>query len=355
MKVNSIKIIGTVLFLLILVCLVFYPAIAASETRVLTFTDHDPPSGPRYVSLLVWFDEIEKQTNGRIKIEPFFGGTLASAPEALKAVADGSVDIGFIFPDFFPKQLIAHNIFKLFPRGPEKWENIKWIYDNVYKNIPTFNEELEKENQKVLYITSALPAAMCATYPVSSIDDLKGKKWRASSRWHLAYLKNAGAIPVSVPWADCYMALQTGTMDGVLTDYDGMHMTKLDEIAKNIFISKGTWFGSPFLHTINLDVWNSLSKEDQDGILRASKIVEEEIFGSLFEEEIDYIIAKQKEMGDIVNFWSEEDLNKWINKDELVKLKAQWVKESKEAGLENASNIMKDIGELVNEAIERER
>ncbi len=328
---------------------------SAMAVRVLTYADHDPPSGMRVNSVKVWFDLIEKETNGRVKIKPLFGGAMGKAPEALKLVADGSADMAFVFPDFFPKQLQAANIFKLFPEGPNKWENILWLYDEVYKNIPAFSDELAKENQKVLYITSALPSAMCATYPLNKIDDIMGKKWRASSRWHLAYFKALGAVPVSVPWADCYMSLQTGVINGVLTDYDGMHDTKLDEAAPNIFIGMNAWFGSPFMHTINLKTWNSLSKEDQDGIMRAARIVSEKEFGRMHREDFDHILNAQKKAGAKVLFWSDADMQKWANNPAISESRQIWIKEAKDMGIKDPEGIMDKVGKIVSEAVKREK
>jgi TRAP-type C4-dicarboxylate transport system substrate-binding protein len=343
-----------VTMLLTVVFLLTFTSVAMSAT-VLRYADHDPPSGLRVNSVKLWFKLIEEETDGRVKVKPFFGGAMGKASEALKLVADGSVDMAFVFPDFYPKQLKANNIFKLFPQGPGSWENISWIYNKVYETIPLFSEELAKQNQKALYITSAVPAAMCATYPVNSIDDLKGKKWRASSRWHLAYLKAMGATPVSVPWGDCYMALQTGIIDGVLTDYDGLHDTKLDEAAPNIFVSPKTWFGSPFLHTINLDTWNSLSKQDQDGILRAAKKISETVFGPMHVEEYGKIIEAEKKAGVKIVFWKESDLDKWNNNNSVTTVRQIWSDEAKQAGVTDADEVMENVRKIVEEAVDREK
>jgi len=328
---------------------------AYAKTKTLTFSDHDPPHGPRYESLMAWFKEIEKNTNGRVKVKPFFGGAMGKSSESLKMVADGTVDMAFVYPGHFPKQLVASNIFPLFPQGPTKWVNTKWVYNKIYSEIPTFANELAKENQKVIYITSALPAALCATYPIKSLADLKGKKWRAASKYHLAYLKSAGAVPVSVPWADCYMALQTGTIEGVLTDYDGMHSTKLDEAAPNIFVSRALWFATPFFHNINLDTWKSLSKEDQDGILKAANTVSDTVFGELFKGEFDSIMAAQKKAGAKVNFWSKDDLKKWNGNPVIPKLRQEWIKEAKSVGLGNAGELMDQVKKIIEEGIAREQ
>ncbi len=342
------------LVLFVIVSFLISLSSTAMAKTVLTYADHDPPSGLRVDSVKMWFDLIEKETNGRVQVKPFFGGAMGKASEALKLVADGSVDMAFVFPDFYPKQLMGANIFKLFPEGPAKWENIKWVYDKVYETIPLFSEELAAENQRVLYFTSALPAAMCATYPLDSIDKIAGKKWRASSRWHLAYFKALGATPVSVPWSDCYMSLQTGVIDGVLTDYDGMHDTKLDEAAPNIFVSPKTWFGSPFMHTINLTTWENLSKEDQEGIMRAAQTIATTKFGPMHEEEYHHIIDAEKKAGATVKFWKESDIEKWNNNPAMAEVRQIWINEAKAAGIKDPEDVLEKVGKIIDEAKKRE-
>ncbi len=346
-------IIGSFVLSFLLFLLICANPIIAEQSRTLMFSSHNPPAGLNYVLEKPFFEEIEKQTEGRIKIDPFYSASLFSAPEALKAVQDNAVDIACVFPDFYPQALPAHNIFKLFPIGPEKWENILWIYNTAYERFPEYPAELEKYNQKMIFPFSLAPGSMCATYPVSSLDDLEGKKWRASSEWHLALLENLGAIPTSVPWADCYMALQTGVTDGIFTDISGMRYTKLDEVATNIFFNRRLWFGTPYLYTINLDVWNSLSKEDQDGILRASKMYQEKL-AEAYDKDIDRIVSEWEEMGNSINYWSEEDEEKWVDEELLAELRARWIKRAEDLGLENAAAIMEGMNELVNEALKRE-
>ena len=321
--------------------------------RILKYADHDPDAGPRGESLKIWFKEIEKESDGRLKIEAYFGGVLGRAPEALKLVMDGAVDITMILPDYFPKQFIANNIYKTFPQGPQKWENISWVYSEIFK-LPYFKEEFDRAGVKVLWAGAALPIALASTYPVDSIDDLKGKKWRAASRWHLAYLENMGALPVSVPWADCYMALSTGTIDGLLADIDGIHMTKLDEAGPNIFTSPSIWYGSPFMHVINRKVWDSLSKEDQEAIDRASETIKTKHYGKLFAAEFDKINAAQKKMGVKVNFWSEADVAKWSDPAFQTKLRAQWIKEAEAAGLTDAEAIAGQVGVIIREGVAKD-
>lgn len=46
----------------------------------LNYSDHDPPSGMRTKFIEeFWFPEIEKETNGKVKINAIYGGGLLSS------------------------------------------------------------------------------------------------------------------------------------------------------------------------------------------------------------------------------------------------------------------------------------
>ena len=227
-----------------------------------------------------------------------------------------------------------------------------WFYKKVYEEIPEFNAELKKANQKTLLFTAGLPGAFTGKNPLKSLDDIKGDKWRAGDKWALRYLKNAGAIPVSVPWGDTYMALQTGTIDGCFTNYDGLHMMKFDEVASNLLVSKDLWFAMPFIHNINLNYWNSLPKDVQQGLMKACEIAEEK-FASVYEEAFEKVMAEQKAAGYKVTVMSKEDVVKWENADQLGAMQEQWVKEAESAGLKTARQVLEKMRELHKQAINR--
>lgn len=328
----------------------------AKATITIKYSDSDPPGGVRTEFLKnVWIPAVERETKGAVKIQDFWGAALLSAPEALKGISDGVAQMGFVFAEFYPKQLPLHQIFKLFPRGPGKWEVIRWVYDTAYQQIPELRKEIEEQwNLKIMLYTSGLPGAFASTKPITKIEDIRGQKWRASSRWVLEYLRNAGAIPVSVPWADVYMALQTGTIDGVLTNYDGLHMMKFEEPAPNLLVTKEIWWATPFLIVANKTFWNSLPKEVQAGIEKANKFAMDE-FGKAFTGAWDRIYEAEKKAGYKVAVITEADLVKWENEPELKKLHAKWIEENKAAGIGNADQIMTRMQAIMKEAMERDK
>ena len=317
------------------------------------YSDHDPPGGMRTEFLKnIWLPEIVKQTGGKVKIHDFFGAALLNSKEIFKGIGDGVTNMGFVYPGHYPGQLVAFTIFKLFPRGPSEFENMAWFYRKVYEEIPEFNAELKKANQMTLMFTAGLPGAFTGKNPLSSLADIKGDKWRAGDKWALRFLKNAGSVPVSVPWGDVYMALQTGTIDGCFTNYDGLHMMKFDEVAPNLLISKELWFAMPFIHNVNLDFWNGLPKDIQEGIIKACKIAEQ-TFAKTYEEAFDKILAEQKAAGYKVTAMSKEDVLNWENAKKLEKMQDQWVQEAIAAGLKTAPSVMDKMRVLHKKAMEK--
>ena len=63
---------------------------AAEEPIVLTFNLGMPPIHQRWVNAIKpWCDELEKRSNGRIKIEPYFANALGKRSDAMDSVRTG--------------------------------------------------------------------------------------------------------------------------------------------------------------------------------------------------------------------------------------------------------------------------
>jgi len=332
----------------------FVTGIGFAKDYVLKLSEHDPHTGLKGQILDYWFNEIEKQTDNQVKIKAYWGGALLKGPEALQGVMQHIVDIAAIYPSFFPKQLPLHQAFDLFPEGPEKWENVLWVYEQAYQEIPELGEEIEAMNQIPIFIKSELAKAFISTKPIDSIDDMVNQKWRVANRWWLSILETVGAVPVSVPWDDCYMALQTGTLDGMISNYDGLDRNKLVEAAPNVFVSKRLWWAVPTLYTINLDTWNSMPDELKEEIMKAGKIAQD-AYSEMYEAEFGRLVEKELAEGVKINYFSDDDIAKWADEGNLEKLRAQWIKEQEEIGIKNPAAIIEKLKGLISEAIEKEK
>ena len=326
---------------------------AGAADITLKYSDHDPLGGMRTNFVKEgWLAEIVNQSGGKVKIQDFWGGALMSSKEAMKGVGGGVSDLGFIFPGHYPGELPGHSIFNLFPRGPNKFADMIWLYRKAYAEVPQIKEELAKVGVMPVMVTAGLPGAFVATKPIKSLADIKGDKWRAGGKWQLRFLENAGAVPVSVPWDDVYMALQTGTITGCFTNYDGLHLMKFDEVGKNIMISKQLWYATPFVHLMNIKKFEGLPKDVQQAILKASEIAEQK-FDAVYDAAFENVRQAQLKAGYTVTELSNDDVVRWENAEKLSKLQADWVAEAEKAGMKDAAGAMEKVRALHQQAMNR--
>lgn len=319
---------------------------------ILNYSDHDPPTGMRTTFLEdYWFPAIEEETDGKVKINPVFGGGLLSSSEALDGVREGIADIGLVYPDNYSQRMFSYELFKLFPVAPDDFDGMYQIFDTALKELPQFSEDLEKNNQIPLLITTGLPIAFGSTNELDSLSQVQGEDWRASSRWYLEAMRNMEANPISVPWEDVYMSLETGVIDGVMTNYDGFHMMGFYETAPNIIVGTELWWSAPFIHTINKDMWESLPKDIQEDILRATETAQSE-FGAVYQQELENSIEEQRAAGANVKIADQADIDAFNDEVLFEQMRETWVEEAENNhGIENADEYVESMKEIMNEAL----
>ncbi len=326
---------------------------ANAKPITLTLADSTAPVGLRGEGVKILVEEIEKQTNGQVKIHVHWGNSLLKAKEILGGIQNGIVDVGFVNPNYYPKQMIVSGAFSLFPQGPKAFSNMAWFYEQCFNNIPQLKAEFEKLKLKPIYTNTVLPVSIVSTQPFTKFEDFKGKRIRAASRWWLGQLKGAGAVPVSIPWGDCYMALQTGSIEGVYTNRDGEHRTKLDEVAKHVYTCRELWVGAPFIYAMKTDKWNALSKEIQDQITAAGNSAAKR-FQDLYESEWAKTEAAQKEMGCTITAASAGDIEKWVTMPVIKELQDEWVKETGDAGVSHPEQVIAEMNAFLEQAIAKD-
>ncbi|MGX1495464.1 TRAP-type C4-dicarboxylate transport system substrate-binding protein [Labrenzia sp. MBR-25] len=128
---------------------------------------------------------------------------------------------------------------------------------------PMVEEIFEKRfNSKVLAIAPYPPQVVFCNAEVGSLDDLKGKKIRASGRMTAKFLEALGAEGITVAFSEVPGALQKGVVDCAVTGAGSGYSAGWWEVSTHLLpIPLGGW--DPVVTAINLDKWNSLSGETQ--------------------------------------------------------------------------------------------
>jgi len=73
------------------------PGAARSQSKItLTYANFPPSTTFPCVQMERWVKEVEKRTNGKVKVQTFPGGTLLPAKNIFDGVITGTADIGII-------------------------------------------------------------------------------------------------------------------------------------------------------------------------------------------------------------------------------------------------------------------
>lgn len=253
---------------LALVTMVGWSPAAQAQTTTLTMSSWVSPQHLLTKDVLaVWGQQVEKATNGRVKLQ-MLAKHPSAAPGTFDAVKDGLVDVSYVTASYTP----ARHVLPLMPELPGggataeinsvAFSRIHWKY---------FQPAGEYKGVKLLGVWTHGPGQMFNTKrPINKVEDLAGMKIRTGGGISEQMARALGASPFVKPAPESYELLSSGVADATFFPLESIISFKLDGVVKYATLFPGGFYGSAFGFFMNEDKWNKLSKEDQDAIMSVS-------------------------------------------------------------------------------------
>ena len=236
------------------------PRLLQAEVTQLRFSTWHPPLSRE--TKTVWIpmlEDMKKESGGSIDYAMYAGGALGKAAEHYDIVAKGLSDMGYFTATFTPGRFPLTDVLSLAVWVDGKDLAVD-IGNSVYKRIL----QDEFKDVKVLEINGCIQSYLWTKKPVSKMEDLRGMKVRTPGGHQTNYVKALGAEPVFMPPGDIYMAIETGTIDGIVTCPPVILAFKLHEVVKHGVV---TTFGCVSEGMVmNMNAWNKLP-DDQKKII----------------------------------------------------------------------------------------
>lgn len=113
--------------------------------------------------------------------------------------------------------------------------------------------------------------AVIGKKPIRTMEEFKGKRIRVFGEISSEFLKSLGAAPVFMSIGEVYLALQRGTIDGVLTSTCSVDERKFYEVAKHFTVIRVGEFQNQPAVLINLKKYQELPSDLQKLLIDASK------------------------------------------------------------------------------------
>ena len=207
-----------------------------------------------------WASEIEKKSQGRVKINRFWAQTLTKAEDTYSAVRTGVVDIGLSAQSYQSSDQFRLSVGIGLPFGFKSNEACGRCFRDLYDKIPAFKNEY-KEVKNLFIWVPGLFQIHTIKKEVLVPDDMKGLQIRSPGGVVTNIIQAWGGTAVSMPMSEAYISLQKGIVDGILAPYQVAKDNKIGELTK--YANEGNYCTNPFLFIMNKSKYQSLPQDIQ--------------------------------------------------------------------------------------------
>ena len=250
------------------------------------------PGSGRTAGLLAMANYVEAATEGRIKFEIHPNSSLGSTRAMVEQCQTGVIQMAGVYTSImvpFAPEMGITQIPYLFKNNQIAWKVMAGPVGRELTQLFLKNTGL----RVLIWPEGAGYRNLYTKTLVKSPADLKGMKVRVPENpGLLAMFRGWGAKTVTVTWKELYTAMQTGMAQACDTELYSMYYAKLYEVCPYVTMTQHSYNLHPLL--INEKFFQSLSKKDQDIIIRAADLCRQVMNGYSYASEMAVIDALKK-------------------------------------------------------------
>jgi len=243
------------------------PLAAQAQAMKLTLGHGAAPGNPRHEAAVKFAEVLKAKTAGRIEVQVAPSAQLGDDAAMVTAVRTGALDMTansqgavsaavpeyavYGMPYMFPNPAQA---FKLLdgPLGPELAQ-----------------KSAEKGMVVLGYWDNGIRHMSNSKRPINKVEDMKGLKMRTPPDAVLVDIMQAlGAEAQQIKFAELYVALQQGVVDGQENPLVNIHASKLYEVQKHLALTSHMFQMTPFL--MSKRTWDRLPEGDRKAVTEAA-------------------------------------------------------------------------------------
>jgi TRAP-type C4-dicarboxylate transport system substrate-binding protein len=202
-----------------------------------------------------WAREVERRSDGRVKITMYPGGTLTKAPQCYEGVVNGISDIGMSVFAYTRGRFPLLEGLDL-PLGYPDGVTATRIANQMVKKYDP--EELREVH--VLYLHAHGPGILASKKPVRSIGELEAMKIRATGL-SAKIVSSLGAVPISMSQGETYDALQKGVVEATFCPVETLKGWKQGEVIDYVVDTTAIGYTTAMFVVMNKAKWESLAED----------------------------------------------------------------------------------------------
>ncbi|MGJ7497916.1 TRAP transporter substrate-binding protein [Variovorax sp. RT4R15] len=244
-----------------------FPLAAQAQAVKLTLGHGAAPGNPRHEAAVKFAEVVKAKSGGRIEVQVAPSAQLGDDAAMVTAMRTGALDMSANSQGAVANAVPEYAAFGmpfLFSSAAQAFK----VLDG-----PLGKELSDKSAEKGLillgYWDNGIRHMTNSKRPITKVEDMKGLKMRTPPDTVLVdIMQSLGAEAQQIKFAELYVALQQGVVDGQENPLVNIHASKLYEVQKHLALTSHMFQMTPFL--MGKRSWDRLSEADRKAVIEAA-------------------------------------------------------------------------------------
>ena len=220
-------------------------------------------------NLNLFAKDVAEATGGKLQITVHANASLFKAPEIKRAVQTGQAQIGEVLASLHENEDPIYGL-DVVPFLATSFDQAKKLWE---AQRPDLEKKLTGQGLMLLYAVPWPPQGIYAKKELSTVEDLRGVKWRAYNPGTARIAELVGAQPVTVQAAELPQALATGVVNAFMTSGSTGYDSKVWETLTHFYDTQA-WIPKNIIFA-NKGAFDMLDRSTQEALTKAAKAAEE--------------------------------------------------------------------------------
>jgi TRAP-type C4-dicarboxylate transport system substrate-binding protein len=298
---------------------------------VLRFAHLTPPTGTGAEYVQKACREVEKGTEGRVKIDIYWSESLVKVREMPKAVQRGVCDIAWLAPSYHAAEvpLWTHTrTFLYHPRGDDAAYINQKVWE-IFDQSKELRADMEKLNQTAWFSTPYDSYPLFSKKMVKTLEDMKGMRIRVSGEEPAKCVAAIGAHPTFIPAPEVYTGLEKGIVEGALAGWEWGKTYSLFEVVPYVIDTRINFSYAFF--SVSMTTLKKMTENDRKVFMEVGRGVSLEFGEAQKNEREDYKKFMQQKGAKILPF-PDAERQKWADLPAVKALPKNWIERQNAAG-----------------------
>ena len=240
---------------------VFAPAVAVrAATMTLRFAHFGAEDHPSNIAAKQFAANVEKRTDGAIKINIFPNNVLGGPPEQAQQIKLGTIDMGLPTQGQLDKYDTAFAAVEL----PFIWDSPQHAFRVLDGPVMEWLSPLAEKQGFILLRNweYGFRNVTNIVRPINTPDDVKGLKLRTPPELQIqASMEALGATVQAIAFPELYLALSQKVVDGEENPIAVIYFNKFYEVQKHLALTRHIY--NNMIHTVSAITWAKLTPAQQ--------------------------------------------------------------------------------------------